>query len=459
MQVRYRAALRPEPFNGVANLGRKRQFPRTKKETYLRSLMKLLIKKARIVDPSNPRNGQTLDLLIQDGLIHQLAPTIDEPADQILELENLHVSAGWVDAFSHFGEPGYEQKETIISGMQAALAGGYTDVLLIPNNKPVTQDKAGVEYLIQRCQQGPVNLHPIGAITKGAEGKELAELYDMHQSGAKAFSDGTRSVQSAGLLLKALQYVKAIKATIIQLPDDHSIQPHGLMHEGIPSTQMGLPGRPDISESIQVNRDIALNEYTESNLHLTGISSEASLNWIRQGKKSQPGLTCSTTPYHLLYSDADLSGYNTLLKVNPPIRTEADREALKQAVLDGTIDCIATHHLPHEEDRKICEFEQAANGMIGLETAFGTIRTALPNLELEKIIDLLSTNPRRIFGLPNVMIEVGQPATLTLFNPDQSWIVDESAIRSRSLNTPLLGKSLTGRAYGITQHGNYYPAK
>jgi dihydroorotase len=420
--------------------------------------MKLLIKKARIVDPGNTHNGQTLDLLIQDGRIVQLAPSINQSADQVLELENLHVSAGWVDVFSHFGEPGYEQKETIASGMQAALAGGYTDVLLIPNTKPVTQDKAGVEYLIQRCQNGPVNVHPIGAITKGSDGKELAELYDMHHSGAKAFSDGTRSVQSAGLLLKALQYVKAIQATIIQLPDDHSIQPHGLMHEGIPSTQMGLPGRPDISESIQVNRDIALNQYTESNLHLTGISSQSSLNWIRQGKQSQPGLSCSTTPYHLLYSDADLAGYNTLLKVNPPIRTEADREALKLAVIDGTIDCIATHHLPHEQDRKVCEFEQAASGMIGLETAFGAIRTALPDLAIEQIVQLLSNNPRRIFGLPTIKIEEGQPATLTLFNPTVEWTVDESAIRSLSHNTPLLGKTLTGRAYGITQEGQYFSA-
>lgn len=420
--------------------------------------MKLLIKKARIVDPGNPRNGQTLDLLIQDGLIAQLAPSIDQPADQVLELENLHLSAGWVDIFSHFGEPGFEQKETIASGMQAALAGGYTDVLLIPNNKPVTQDKAGVEYLIQRAQQGPIHLHPIGAITKGTDGKELAELYDMHQSGAKAFSDGTRSVQSAGLLLKALQYVKAIEATIIQLPDDQSIQPHGLMHEGIPSTQMGLPGRPEISESIQVNRDIALNQYTESNLHLTGISSGSSLDWIRQGKQTQVGLSCSTTPYHLLYCDQDLTGYNTLLKVNPPIRTEADRDALKQAVIDGTIDCIATHHFPHEQDQKICEFEQAASGMIGLETTFGVIRNALPDLPIDQIAQLLSINPRRIFGLPKIEIKVGQPASLTLFDPNRSWLVDESAFGSRSMNTPLLGKSLTGRAYGIIQNGKYFPA-
>jgi dihydroorotase len=376
----------------------------------------------------------------------------------VIDLENLHISAGWVDLFAHFGEPGYEQKETIATGMQAALAGGYTDVFLLPNNKPVTQDKAGVEYLIQRAAAGPVNLHPIGAISKGTEGKELAELYDMHHSGAKAFSDGTKSIQSAGLLLKALQYVKAIRATIIQIPDDQSIQPHGLMHEGLTSTQLGLAGRPDISESIQVNRDIALNQYTESNLHLTGISSQTALEWIRQGKQTQPGLSCSTTPYHLLYTDSDLNGYNTLLKVNPPIRTETDRAAIVQAITDGTIDCIATHHLPHEQDRKICEFEQAATGMIGLETAFGVLRTTLPDQPIELLVSLLATNPRRIFGLPTLSIQPGQPATLTLFNPDAQWMVDESAIRSRSHNTPLLGKVLTGRAYGITQQGKYYPA-
>lgn len=418
--------------------------------------MNLLIKNARIVDPASPHNGQLSDVLIVDGQISQIAKNIQKPVDQVIDHSGLHLSPGWVDVFAHFGEPGYEQKETIESGSQAALAGGYTDVLLIPNNRPVTQDKSSVEYLIQRAVNGPVRIHPIGAVTKGTEGKELAELYDMHQSGAVAFSDGIKSIQSAGLLLKALQYVKAIHAPIIQLPDDHSIQPHGLMHEGVTSTQLGLPGRPDIHESIQASRDISLNAYTESNLHLTGISSQASLEWIRQGKKTQAGLSCSTTPNHLIFSEEDLAGYNTQLKLNPPVRTASDRAALIQAVLDGTIDCMASHHLPHEQDKKICEFEQAAFGSIGLETTFSAVRTAIPQLSLDRIVELMSTNPRRIFGLPAASIQVGNEACITLFHPDQEWLVEEGSIRSLSHNSPLLGKKMTGRSIGIIRSGSYH---
>ena len=455
MQVRYRAALRPEQSGG-ANVGRKRQFPIPKEVAYLRSLVKLLIKNARIIEPGNPLNGHVTDLFVQDGRIVQIAPSLSIAADRIIDQPNTHVSPGWVDVFAHFGEPGFEEKETLETGAQAALAGGYTDVFLVPNSNPIVQDKAGVEFLKHRITAYPVHLHPIGAVTKNTEGKELAELYDMHQSGAVAFSDGTKSIQSAGLLLKALQYVKAINATIIQLPDDRSIQPHGLVHEGITSTQLGLPGRPDISESIQANRDIALNDYTASKLHLTGISSRYTLERIQQAKKDQQGLTCSVTPHHLLFTDEDLIGYNTLLKSNPPFRTAEDRAALRQAVLDDTIDCLASHHFPQETDRKVCEFEQAANGMIGLETSFATLRTVLPELSLEKIIALIACNPRKIFGLPSATLQVGEIAHLTVFNPDQEWLVEESSIRSKSSNTPLLGKKLTGKAMGTLVNGQYH---
>ena len=417
--------------------------------------MKLLIKNARIIEPGNPLNGQLTDLLISNGRIEQIAPSLSVNADQIIEDDDLHISPGWVDIFSHFGEPGYEEKETIESGSMAACAGGYTDVFLIPNNKPVTHDKAGVEYLKRSANNHLVQLHPIGAVTRSTEGKELAELYDMHQSGAVAFSDGTKSIQSAGLLLKALQYVKATQSTIIQLPDDRSIQPQGLMHEGITSTQIGLSGRPDISETIQADRDIALNRYTDSNLHLTGISSAATLVSIREAKKEQTGLTCSVTPHHLMFTDEDLTGYNTLLKSNPPFRTSTDRQALRQAIEDGTIDCLASHHFPQESDRKVCEFDQASTGLISLETTFALVRTSMPNLSIEKIIHLLSIKPRKIFGLPSASIKVGETACLTLFNPTQEWRVEESGIRSKSKNTPLLGRVLKGKPIGTFLNGHF----
>ncbi|HEX2629607.1 MAG TPA: dihydroorotase, partial [Chitinophagaceae bacterium] len=235
--------------------------------------MKILIKQARITDPSSPLNGQIADIFIEDGIIRNIGPSLSQKADQEITIEGLHASPGWVDVFANFGDPGYEFKETLETGTAAAAAGGYTDVLLIPNTNPVIHNKAAVEYIVQKSKTLPVNVHPIGAITRNVEGKELAEMYDMKASGAVAFGDGTSPIQSAGLLVKALQYVKSFNGTIIQVPDDKSINPHGLMNEGIISTRLGLPGKPAMAEELIVARDIKLARYAESNLHFTGISS------------------------------------------------------------------------------------------------------------------------------------------------------------------------------------------
>lgn len=410
--------------------------------------MKLLIKNARIVDPISPFNGQTQDILIENGLIRQIGPSIETSADQEISIENLCVSPGWVDIFSHFGDPGQEYKETIETGAAAAAAGGYTDVFLLPNTNPVVDSKAQVEYLRQRSATQPVNLHPIGAVTRQTEGKDLAEMYDMRASGAVAFSDGIRSIQSAGLLVKALQYIKAFGGIIMQLPDDQSISPHGLMNEGVVSTSLGLAGKPAMAEELIVARDIKLARYTDSKLHLTAISTAKSVEYVNRGKASGIQLSCSVTPYHLYFNEESLQEYDTNLKVNPPIRTEADRLRLIEAVKDGTVDCIATHHLPHETDSKVSEFEYARNGMTGLETAFSVLNTVIPN-EPERWVRLLSTQPRALFGLPALSIQEGQIASLTLFDPDKDWTYTLSQKRSRSQNSPFLGKSLRGKVWGI----------
>jgi len=415
--------------------------------------MKLLIKQARIVDPHSPFNGQTTDIFIENGIITQVGQKLSVKADQEFSRDGLCVSPGWVDLFANFADPGYEYKETLETGAAAAAAGGYTDVFVIPNTNPVVHNKATVEYIVQKSQQLPVNVHPLGAVTRNTEGKELAEMYDMKNSGAIAFSDGLNSVQSAGLLVKALQYVKAFGGTIIQLPDDKSINPHGLMNEGIISTQLGLPGKPAMAEELMVARDIKLTRYAESKLHFTAVSTRKSLEYIKRGKESGALVSCSVTPYHLFFCDEDMTGYNTNLKVNPPLRTKEEREALKQAVLNGTVDCLASHHLPHEFDSKVIEFEYAKWGMIGLETAYAALNTAVPGITPERCVELLAVNPRKIFGLDAATVNTGNTASLTLFNPGQQWTVEEKDIKSKSSNSPFIGKQLTGKAAAIVTKG------
>lgn len=418
--------------------------------------MTILVRKALIIDPHSPHNNSVKDIFIQDGFIDTIHEHISLNADTVIEQQNIIVSPGWIDIFANFCDPGYEHKETLETGANAAAAGGFTKVCVIPNTNPVVDTKAQVEYIVQKSKELPVNIHPLGAVTKGCSGKELAEMYDMKNSGAMSFSDGTYPVHSSGLLLKALQYVKAFDGTIIQVPNDKSISAHGLMNEGITSTQLGLPGIPALAEELLIKRDIDLVRYTGSKIHFTGVSTAKSIELIKEAKAEGLNVTCSVTPYHLTFSEEDLVSYDTNLKVSPPLRTKADVEALKKAVLNGDVDCIATHHLPQHWDNKVVEFEYAKDGMIGLESAFALVNTAIPELTTDQIVHLFSFNSAKMLQIGSSSVVEKTSAELTLFTRNENYTFEKSNIKSKSVNTPVPGMHLSGKVIGIINKGKVF---
>ncbi|MEJ7610840.1 MAG: dihydroorotase [Ferruginibacter sp.] len=319
--------------------------------------------------------------------------------------------------------------------------------MVVPNTNPVVSDRSRVEFLKQRSANLPVNIHPIGSVTQNADGKELAEMYDMHAGGAVAFSDGKKSIQQPGMLLKGLQYLSAKKAVLIQVPNEESISSGGLMNEGIMSTRLGLPGNPAIAEELMIARDIALLEYTDSALHITGVSTKKGLDIIRAAKKQGLRISCSATPYHLYSSDEDLAGYDTNYKVNPPLRTPRDMEAIREGFRAGDIDCVASHHSPQCWDDKTCEFEYAKNGMITLQNVYSMVNAI--GSETENIINILTINPRKIFSVEIPEIKEGAAACLTLFEPETEFIFEEAMILSKSKNSPYIGKTMKGKVIGI----------
>ena len=409
--------------------------------------MKVLIKKATIVSLSSPFHGKSQDILIENGIISEIGNDLKFNADKTIEMDGLHISPGWMDCFANFCDPGQEFKETLESGANAAAAGGFTQVMLIPNTNPVVYNKSQVEYLVQKSKELPVQIFPVGTITKNAEGKELSEMYDMYNTGAIAFSDGVNPVQSSGILQKALEYILAIDATIIQLPDDKSIGSSGLMNEGKISTQLGLAGKPSISEELMIARDIELVRYTNSKIHFTGVSTAKSLELIAAAKKEKLRVTCSVTPYHLFFCEDDLLTYDTNLKVNPPLRTKKDRNALRNGIKNGIIDFIASHHQPQDWDNKVCEFEYAKNGMEGLESVFGA--AGVCGVSTEQFVKMQTENIRSIFKIEETLIDKGKKANITLFSPDVEYVFEEKDIFSKSKNNAFVGKKLKGRIIGI----------
>jgi dihydroorotase len=400
--------------------------------------MRVLIKQAKIIQAASPLHNQVMDILMEDNTIVSIAKQIDEAgAEKIISEKELIFSPGWVDLMADYAEPGYEYKEGIKNGLAVAAKGGFTDVVIVPNTQPSISNKAAVQFALQQAQGAPAKLHVLGSISNNIEGKDLAEMLDMHEQGAVGFTDGWKPLQNAALMLKALEYVKAFKGILVQIPTDSTIASNGLMHEGVQSTQLGMAGIPTIAETILLQRDIDLLRYTQSRLHISGVSCAASIAIIKQAKAAGLAITCDTTPYHLLFTDNALTSYNSLYKVMPPLRSEEDRQALIAALKDGTIDCIASHHRPQDWDAKQKEFEYASYGMAVQEYSFAALYAEFEKeLSIERWMDLFANNARCIFNLPYQIIQEGASgnfSVVSLQHPNKLQIENG---QSKSNNMP-----------------------
>ncbi len=409
--------------------------------------MSTLLKSATIIDVSSQFNNQKKDILITDGVIEKIANSIStKPNYTVVNLENLHVSCGWFDTSVSFGEPGFEERETIANGLQTAAKSGFTTVAINSNTNPFIDNKSAVEFLINKGKGFATTLFPIASLTQKSEGKEMAELYDMQQSGAIAFGDYNKSIANDNLMKVALLYAQNFDGLIINFPKNNSIAAEGLANEGNNSTKLGLKGIPALAEHLQIARDLFLLEYTGGKLHIPTISTAASVQLIKEAKKKGLHVTCSVSAHHLTLTDDELHGFDSNVKVTPPLRTQKDCKALIKGVKDGIIDIITSDHNPIDIEHKKVEFSAAKDGTIGLESCFGAVNSVLT---LEESIEALTTKPRAIFDLETISISVGEKAEISLFNPELNYTFAKENILSTSKNAAFLGKKLNGKAYGI----------
>lgn len=413
--------------------------------------MKLLVKGGRVVDPSQDLDG-SLEILIEDGCVTQVAEKAKGiRGAEILDATGLIVTPGLIDMHVHLREPGQEYKETVRTGTLAAAAGGFTAVACMPNTTPPNDCRSVTEHIMAEARQNPfARVYPIGAVSRGQKGDELAEVGDMAVAGVVAISDDGFPVKNAELMRRALMYAQHYDIPVIQHAQDMDLTGHGVMHEGEWSTRLGLPGIPGSAEDVMVARDLILVEDTGGRYHVAHLSTGRCLDMVRQAKAKGLPVTCEVTPHHLLLTDeaVSTSGFSTHTKMNPPLRSAADREALLNGLADGSVDAIASDHAPHHPDEKELQFSLAPFGIVGLETNLGLCFEKLVRpgiIGLPRLVELFSTNPARILNLPGGTLSVGSPGDLTLFDPRRSVTVRAARFRSKALNTPFEGWKLRGR--------------
>ena len=417
-----------------------------------------LLKNAEVVDPFNEKIFKT-DILIDKGKIKSIDSDIPESsASQTVDLKGLSVSPGFIDIHVHFREPGREDKETLETGSNAALAGGFTQVCCMPNTEPPIDTQEGVRFIYRKAEKLPVNIFPIAAITKGRSGKELTEISELSETGAVAFSDDGSPIENPLVMRHALEYSKIVDKPIINHAEDMSLRDEGIMNEGVVSSHLGLKGNPSLAEEIMVYRDLVLTRFTNAKLHIPHVSAAETVNIIRTAKSEGIRVTAEATPHHFSLTDEYLRSFNANGKVAPPLRTERDRAAIIEGLKDGTIDVIATDHAPHTYDSKETSLDLASFGMIGLESAFGLMMTNLVHTGYLSLIDLIkkiTLNPAKIMGIDLPEIRAGQVANLTIFDPNEWWVFTKRDIYSKSRNTPFIGSELTGRVKSVYTKSHY----
>mgnify|MGYP003983180917 FL=1 len=404
---------------------------------------KLVLQGGTILDPLSGRSKKG-NVVIERNKIKSVGSTGGTKGETKIDCSGLVITHGFCDVHVHFREPGREDKETLQTGSRAALAGGFTRVCVMPNTSPPLDTPESIRFIIEKAEECPVHIHPIGAVTKGQKGQELTEIQGIISEGAVALSDDGLPISDAQVMRLALEYTSMFDKPVINHAEDECLRNNGLMHEGEISTRLGLAGNPSLAEAIMIQRDLELANMIQAKLHVPHVSSAGGAANIRRMKKLNPNITAEVTPHHLFFNDQALLEYNTNFKVAPPIRTEDDRKELIKAVKDGTFDCIATDHAPHTIEEKEATFESAPFGMIGLESCFGAVNKVL-DMPLKELLKLLTVNPRRVMGFEDDLFKIGCAAELTILDPDQEWIYKKQNIYSKSRNTPFIGEKLKGK--------------
>ena len=412
--------------------------------------MRILIKGGRVIDPENGIDKVT-DIFVDKGVISEIGDNLelDGIEMEVIDAKGKIVSPGLVDMHCHLRDPGQEYKEDIETGTRAAVMGGITSVACMPNTKPVVDNEAVVSYIINKAKEvGYCNVYPIGAVSKGLKGEELAEIGEMKFAGAVAISDDGRPVTESGLMRRAMEYADMFDMKVISHCEDLGLADVGYMNEGAVATAMGLRGISRAAEEVMVSRDIIIAEAIGTPIHIAHVSTRLSVDLVRQAKKRGVKVTCETCPHYFTLTEKAVEGFNTFAKMNPPLRTDDDVQAIKDGLKDGTIDCIVTDHAPHHIDEKQCEFALALNGIVGFETSLGLGLKYLVNegvLTINELIEKMAVNPSKILGLNKGNLKVGNAADITIFDPEKEWTVDITKLHSKSKNSPYDGFVLCGK--------------